>query len=167
MGFIKRVIKKHQIKRFTKKNQIFRIEGKFISQDNITMELEVQLDFYINNMDMLFHGILMEDIEQGLKDIMREIIKEEIKKINIGEIWNDFMEKETVYKEKYQRSLQYSMEERLFGYGVSVNKLELLICELPDDLKEAWQKMKKLQAERERILKEYNKGITEEEIKKL
>lgn len=154
MGFIKRVIKKRQIKRLTKKNQIFRIEGKFISQDNITMELEVQLDFYINNMDMLFHGILMEDIEQGLKDIMREIIKEEIKKINIGEIWNDFMEKETVYKEKYQTRLQHRMEERLFVYGVSVNKLELLICELPDDLKEAWQKMKKLQAERERIMRE-------------
>lgn len=96
----------------------------------------------------------MEDMEQGVKNIFIEVVKKEIKKVNLGDNWQDYLEKETIYKEKYQRNLQYRMEERLSIHGVSIDKLEILLWKLPDELKDAWQKMKKAKAEQEKIMHE-------------
>ena len=154
MNFFERVRKTNQIKKLTKKIQVFLLEGKFISQDNITMDLGIQLCFHVEKIDVFSNCILVEDMEQRLKDIFREIANEEIKKVSVEEIWDDFMENEAAYREKYQRRIQYRMEEKLAACGVCIDKLELVNCKLPDEMKDAWQKMKKAQAEREKMIRE-------------
>lgn len=154
MNFIKQIIKKNQIKKLEKKEQVLWVDGKFITEDNITIELGIQLSFHINNINLFLDSLFMEDMEQGVKNIFIEIAKKEIKKVTLGDNWQDYFEKEAIYKEKHQRNLQYRMEERLSIYGVSVDKLELLLWKLPDELKDAWQKIKKAEAEREKIMQE-------------
>lgn len=156
MNFIREIVKKNQIKKLAKKNHVLWLAGKFITEDNMMIELGIQLSFHIDNINIFLDSFLMEDMEQGVKDIFIEIAVKEIKKVSLGENWQDFFERETIYKEKYQRNLQYRMEERLSVYGISVDKLELLLWKLPDTLKDAWQKMKKLLAEREEMMQKNN-----------